>query len=244
MRQQAGGRVPRLHHIQLEGERAIRQLQRRLSPFRFLAAARQPVARSGLHQPMDGDGPAAHIDQRISPQSPFCAVKLHGVGKRRRDQLRVDIVRRQEGDQEKQFERFRRFGLKPLEGDAPGGGHRVVEQFAGTAAVEREVFCDRAGVGFDICAGLLQRQRQAAQGIAQLAGGRGLIATASLLQELDGVGARQHGELQRLGETAPVRVARGDQDVTAAARRQMVAAIGGAAGVIQDQQPAGSMAQP
>ena len=193
---------------------------------------------------MDGDAPPAHIDQRVSPQGRLCAVELHGIGECRRDQLRVDIIRRQEGGQVKQLERFRRFGLKPFEGDLPGGGNRVVEQFAGVAAIEREVFGDRAGGGFDVCPGLLQRQRQVAQGAAQFTGRRGFIAPAALLQELDRLRARQNGELERLGDAAPVRVARGNQDVAGCARRQMIAAIVWVRGVIQDEQPTGMMAQP
>jgi hypothetical protein len=119
-----------------------------------------------LHQAVDCYYPAGHIDQRVSKQSRLRFVEPHSIGNCRGDQLRVDIVRRQEGGQVKQIERFRRFDLKPLEGDLPSGGNRVVEQFAGTAAIERAVVGDGAGGGFDVCPGLLQRQRQIAQGAA------------------------------------------------------------------------------
>ncbi len=162
-----------------------------LQPF-----AGQACASGGLHQAVDRDSPAAGLDERVAQQAGAGAIQLQGIGEAAGYEARVDIVRRQERDHVQQVERaWRGVRLRAelFNGDPPGGGHRIGEQFARRPAIALQVIGDGDSVGLDVCGGDLDGQRQVAQRIAQFAGGRGFLHAAALLQKGDGFGALQLG---------------------------------------------------
>jgi hypothetical protein len=63
--------------------------------------------------------------------------------------LSVDIVGGHEGEQVKQVERSRSFGLQALDGDGPGFAYRAVD-YAGMLAVAIQVLLDGGGGPFHL----------------------------------------------------------------------------------------------
>ena len=189
------------------------------------------------------------------------SVALGGVAQRLGQGLRVgaeqaarDGVRRQEGQQLEERAGRGAAALGGLDRGLPDGGDavRVVgvlrpvgedapARLAQALAVGRDVDGQLVEVG----AGLGEGEREVVEvgGEPLGLGAQGGVGRGAD-EEGDGVRGRQQVELDRARGAAPEALARGDEDVAGAGRRQVGAQLGGARGVVEDEQPAGRALQP
>ena len=91
---------------------------------------------------------------------------------------------------------------------------------------------------------LLERQRQVAERVRDPVGGAVVRFPAALAQEPDRLLPRPPIERQRLGDAAPRRIARGDEDVPGRRPRERFANHLGVLGIVVDEKPAAVPLQP
>ncbi len=109
---------------------------------------------------------------------------------------------------------------------------------------ELEVEVDRRARLFHVRGGLRERERQIAQRLGEQLGGAVVAAAAAAEEERDRVLAREPAQRDGDREAAPARVARGDDHVARARRRQVRRHVRGLARAVEDQQPAAVLGEP
>ena len=197
----------------------------------------EPDAHHVLHEPVHPQDRPLAVDERKAQQlaDGFLHVQLVAVGQRPQH-LDGDRVGREERHRLQHPGGQRRAPPEPVEREAPGGGDGA--QLGLAAAVEAHVVGHGHTGLLDVGAGLLQGQRQVAEQLGQLGGGRGVRIAAALDDVGDRLLAGERRHRDRAGQPSPGLVAGGDDDVAVHRGGQVGLQPRGLVGVVEHEHPA------